>query len=119
MNVDPRISNALVTVVVGLIGIFGVLIEYWAKKLVQANFTAKQIQIAQDVAIVIVDAVEEMGAAGIIDYKSKFAAALRRVKDLAASKGVVFSDEQWGSFLEAAVASMKSLGEEIKKAPAA
>lgn len=116
---DPRISNALVTVVVALIGVFGVLIEHWAKKLVQANFTAKQIQIAQDVAAVIVDAVEEMGAAGIIDYKSKFAAALRRVKDLAASKGVVLSDEQWQSMIEAAVAQMKAMGQEIKKVPAA
>lgn len=116
---DPRISNALVTVVVALIGVFGVLIEHWAKKLVQANFTAKQIQIAQDVAAVIVDAVEEMGAAGIIDYKGKFSEALERVKDMVADKGIVFSDEQWGSFLEAAVASMKSLGDEIEKAPAA
>ena len=123
---DPRLVDVLVKLVVAGIGLLAMFIEVygvkWAKmRLAEARirFGEEQIETAKNIAAIIVDAVEAMGAAGIINYKGKFAEALRRVKDMATAKNIVLTDDQWQSMIEAAVASMKRIGDELKKAPAA
>lgn len=111
---DPRLTDALVTLVVSLIGLLAMFLEVYGVKYLKARFTEKEIATARKIAEIVVDAVEELGAAGVIDYKSKFAEALRRVKDMASSRGITLSDEQWQAMIEAAVAAMKSLGDELK-----
>jgi hypothetical protein len=114
VNVDPRIADALVQVVVMLIGLLAALIEIYGVKWLKSRVSNDHLKIARDIASVVVDAVEALAANGVIDYKGKFAEALRRVKDMAASRGIALTDEQWQSMIEAAVAAMKQIGGELK-----
>ena len=116
---DPRLTDVLVKLAVVVVGVLAALIEVYGVKFVKARLTNEQIGTARDITEVVVDAVEALGASGVIDYKGKFAEALRRVKDMAAAKGIALTDEQWQSMIEAAVAGMKQIGGELQpKEPA-
>lgn len=117
---DPRLTDVLVKLAVAIMGVLAALIEVYGLKLVKGKWDGEQVDRAVEIAQAVVHAVEGLAVAGGIDYKAKFAEALKRAKDLAAGKGLVLTDEQWKTFIEAAVVHMKAMGVELhKRVPAA
>ena len=115
---DPRITEAISQILIALLQVLGVILAGWAAKYVKARFTQTQIEKAERIAEIVVNAVEQMAAANGINYQAKFEEALKMARELAAGQGLAFNDAQWEGLIEAAVKQMKDIGTEIKKAPA-
>ncbi len=110
---SPQLTDALVKLAIAVITLLGVFIEVYGVKALKAKFSSEQLKAAERVGKVAVNAAEALAANGVIDYKSKFAEASRRAKDMAVSKGIHLTDEQWESVIESAVTAMKQIGGEI------
>lgn len=115
----PEIQDILTKLFIAIINLVILGLGYLGAKWAKANVSQKNMDLALNIAAVVVAAVEQLAAAGKIDYKRKMELAIQMARDQAAKWGLTFTDEQWQAILEAAVKAMKDAGEEIKKAPAA
>ncbi len=116
---DPRIVSAIQEVLIGLIQILALVVATYAAKWVKAHVSAKQMELAMNIAMLAVNAVEQLAASKQIDIEEKYMKALMLARDQAAKYGLKFTDDQWEQMIEASVKAMKDAGEEIKSAPAA
>lgn len=115
----PEIQDILTKLFIAIINLVILGLGYLGAKWAKANVSQKNMDLALNIAAVVVAVVEQLAAAGKIDYKRKMELAIQMARDQAAKWGLTFTDEQWQAILEAAVKAMKDAGEEIKKAPAA
>jgi hypothetical protein len=115
----PEIQDILVKLLIAVINLVILGLGYLGAKWAKANVSQKNMDLALNIAAVVVGAIEQLAAAGKIDYKRKMELAIQMARDQAAKWGLTFTDEQWKALLESAVKAMKDAGEEIKTAPAA
>lgn len=115
----PEIQDILTKLFIAIVNLVILGLGYLGAKWAKANVSQKNMDLAINIAAVVVAAVEQLAAAGKIDYKRKMEMAIQMARDQAAKWGLTFTDEQWQAILEAAVKAMKDAGEEIKRAPAA
>lgn len=115
----PEIQDILTKLFIAIVNLVILGLGYLGAKWAKANVSQKNMDLALNIAAVVVAAVEQLAAAGKIDYKRKMEMAIQVARDQAAKWGLTFTDEQWQAILEAAVKAMKDAGEEIKRAPAA
>lgn len=115
----PEIQDILTKLFIAIVNLVILGLGYLGAKWAKANVSQKNMDLALNIAAVVVAAVEQLAAAGKIDYKRKMEMAIQMARDQAAKWGLTFTDEQWQAILEAAVKAMKDAGEEIKRAPAA
>lgn len=115
----PEIQDILTKLFIAIINLVILGLGYLGAKWAKANVSQKNMDLALNSAAVVVGAVEQLAAAGKIDYRRKMELAIQMARDQAAKWGLTFSDEQWEAILESAVKAMKDAGDEIKKAPAA
>jgi hypothetical protein len=111
---DPRLIEAIQEILLAVLKVLAFVIGTYGAKYLKARFTEAQIDKGERIAEIVVNAVEQMAVANQIDYKAKFAEALKMARELAAGNGVAFTDEQWTGLIEAAVAGMKQIGGELK-----
>lgn len=115
----PEIQDILTKLFIAIVNLVILGLGYLGAKWAKANVSQKNMDLALNIAAVVVAAVEQLAAAGKINYKRKMEMAIQMARDQAAKWGLTFTDEQWQAILEAAVKAMKDAGEEIKRAPAA
>jgi len=115
----PEIQDILTKLFIAIVNLVILGLGYLGAKWAKANVSQKNMDLALNIAAVVVAAVEQLAAAGKIDYKRKMEMAIQMAREQAAKWGLTFTDEQWQAILEAAVKAMKDAGEEIKRAPAA
>jgi hypothetical protein len=113
----PEIQDILVKLLIAVINLLILGLGYLGAKWAKANVSQKNMDLALNIAAVVIAAVEQLAAAGKIDYKRKMEAAIQMARDQAAKWGFSFTSEQWETLLESAVKAMKDAGEEIKEAP--
>lgn len=109
MNGD--INQALTSFLLAALGLATVAITTFVVPWIKAHATQQQIQSAEKIATNAVQAVEQIGGDG---SHQKFLDALERARRLAASKGIVLSDDQWRTLIESAVNDVKRWGQEVK-----
>lgn len=113
MELNHLVSQTLTDLIqLVIIAVGGVVIQYLRKRLSQ-----QQIEKAKQIAEIAVKAAEAIGAANGLDGKAKFQQALQMARDLAAKYGIIFTDAEWQALIEAAVHSLKDLGEELEAKP--
>lgn len=114
----PEMQTVIKDLLLNLFQLAVLVATYYAARWVRAKISAEQMELAASIVNVVVGAVEQLAAAGKIDYQSKFDEALKRAKAQAAKWGLTLGDEEWEDLIEAAVKALKDAGEEIKRAPA-
>lgn len=115
----PEIQDILVKLLIAAINLLILGLGYLGARWAKANVSQKNMDLALNIAAVVVGAVEQLAAAGNVDYKRKMEMAIQMARDQAAKWGLTFTDEQWQALLESAVKAMNQAGEDIKHAPSA
>lgn len=110
---DPRVMELVTGILMSLLQLLFLAVGGFAVRYLKANTSQKSLDLAKDIAQVAVEAAEQLAAAGKIDYTKKFETAIVLARDQANKWGLNFTDSQWEGFIEAAVKSMKELGEEL------
>ena len=115
----PEVQDILAKLLMAVINLVILGLGYLGAKWAKANVSQKNMDLALNIAAVVVGAIEQLAAAGKIDYKQKMEMAIQMARNQAAKWGLTFTDDQWKALLESAVKAMKDAGEEIKHASAA
>lgn len=86
-----------------ILALVGSLLATMLVVFIKSHFSASQITTAKSIATTAVKFAEEEGLVKSIKGYAKFSTALNKVKDLAASRGLKLTDEQWEGFIKEAV----------------
>ncbi|WP_067936410.1 phage holin, LLH family [Alicyclobacillus kakegawensis] len=106
---DQLVVNALIGVLSMALTAGAAYAARWLRSHVRSETLGRLLEVGE----VIVNAVEQAAAAGILTVPKKDA-AVQRLRDWAAQEGVQLSDEQISDIIEAAVKAMKDAGNELK-----
>ncbi|AFV02811.1 MULTISPECIES: phage holin family protein [unclassified Dehalobacter] len=91
-----ELLQIVITIVIPFVGAYLV-------SLIKKHLTAKQIEIAKNIAGIAVKFAQQSGLANA----DKFQLAFNTVKSMASQHGIKLTDEQWTSLVEAAVNEFK------------
>lgn len=107
-------ENAIAELAVAVIAVVAAIISAYVVPFIRSKTSAEDRQQAAFVARTVVDAVEQMSAAGLLDVP-KSAYAMEWIEELLNEQGIKVSQSTINSLVEAAVKEMKIVGEELKQ----
>ncbi|MBX6353724.1 MAG: hypothetical protein IRZ10_10360 [Thermoflavifilum sp.] len=111
-------EQVLTVVVNALMGVLAMALStgaVYAARWLRAHVGAQKLALLMTVARIVVNAVEQAAAAGILKLPKR-EAAVARLRNWAARGGVQLTDEQIDDLIEYAVKAMKDAGLELKGA---
>ncbi|MCL6634006.1 MAG: phage holin family protein [Alicyclobacillus herbarius] len=108
-----QVVSAVVNALIGVLSIALSAGAVYAARWLRSHVRSETLGRLFEVGDVIVNAVEQAAAAGLITVPKKDA-AVQRLRDWAAQEGVKLSDAQINDIIEAAVKAMKDGGQELK-----
>lgn len=114
---NPEIQKLTAEILTGILQLAIIVVGGMVVKFFKAKVSQQQLEFAMNIANVAVQAAEQLAAAGKIEYARKFETAIALARNQAKKWGFNFTDDQWKGFIEAAVKSMKELGEELWPPP--
>lgn len=117
-------EQVLHAVMTGLVGIVVAVVTYAARFLVDfinkkaAEATAaksrEEIELAQSIGLIAVDAAEQVGRVLKLDGTDKFNLAVKQFNEMAERYGLKISDDQRKALIEAGVNGLHSVDEAVK-----
>ncbi|WP_026963064.1 phage holin, LLH family [Alicyclobacillus herbarius] len=108
-----QVVSAVVNALIGVLSIALSAGAVYAARWLRSHVRSETLGRLFEVGDVIVNAVEQAAAAGLITVPKKDA-AVQRLRDWAAREGVKLFDAQINDIIEAAVKAMKDAGQELK-----
>ena len=110
------IDNQLVyEVITGIVGLLLSAALVWLSKFLKSKLTAGQIQTAQEIAAIAVDAIEQMTKVNKWDNETKYVRAALYFTTLAKKAGITLDEEQVKMLIEGAVKQINDFWEELPK----
>ena len=112
-GVEEMIAGVLFNIILALLSAFSAYAVAWLR----AHVSQKHLTLAMRIADAAVRAAESVGTAYGYDSKAKFEYALNAVRQVAASHGLKFSDEQWEALIEQAHHTLVVTENELASGP--
>jgi LL-H family phage holin len=112
MALDPQLVNTIVTSIVGLLLTVALT---WLSKFLKSRLSAGQLATAQDIAGIVVDAVEQMAIKAGWDGPTKYVEAVLYFTALAKKAGISMDETQIRALIEKSVQQMKEWWVDLPK----
>lgn len=110
------IDNQIIyTAITGIVGLLLTIALAWLSKFLKTRFTSSQLETAQQIAAIAVDAIEQMAKVNKWDNETKYVRAALYFTTLAKKAGISLEEAQIKALIEDSVLKLKEFWTELPK----